>query len=82
MDDRRVAVRLSFSLLYGVQTGSGAQLPLKWVSGPISLGAKLQVHEADHSPPSNADVKKGGAIPSLPHTSSWYVKVMKIYPCA
>jgi hypothetical protein len=27
--------------------------------------------EADHSPPSNVDVKNGGTIPPLPHTSSW-----------
>jgi hypothetical protein len=27
--------------------------------------------ETDHSPPSNAEVKNGGAIPPLPHTSVW-----------
>jgi hypothetical protein len=31
----------------------------------LSLG-----HEADHSPPSNAEVKKGGVLPPLSHTSS------------
>jgi hypothetical protein len=28
--------------------------------------------EADHSSPSSAEVKKGGAIHPLPHTSSWH----------
>jgi hypothetical protein len=28
--------------------------------------------EADYSPPSSAEVKKGGAILPLPHTSSWH----------
>jgi hypothetical protein len=27
-------------------------------------------HEADHSPPSNVEVRKDGAIPPLPHASS------------
>jgi hypothetical protein len=34
-------------------------------------GGKVAGHEADHSPPSSAKVKNGGAIPPLPHTSSW-----------
>jgi hypothetical protein len=37
--------------------------PLKLI---LSLGVKRQGREADHSPPSSAEVKKGGAIPSLP----------------
>jgi hypothetical protein len=32
---------------------------------------KRQGREADHSPPSSADVKNGGAIPPLPPMSSW-----------
>jgi hypothetical protein len=27
--------------------------------------------QADHSPPSTTEAKNGGAIPPLPHTSSW-----------
>jgi hypothetical protein len=38
----------------------------------ISPGAKRTGHEADHSPSSNAKVKNGGAIPTLPHMSSWH----------
>jgi hypothetical protein len=29
--------------------------------------------QADHSPPSSAEVKKSGAVPPLPHTSSCIV---------
>jgi hypothetical protein len=36
----------------------------------LSPGVKRQVREADHSPPSRAEVKNGGAIPLLLHTSS------------
>jgi hypothetical protein len=32
-------------------------------------GLKQQGHETDRSPPFNAEVKKGGAIPPLPHVS-------------
>jgi hypothetical protein len=35
------------------------------------LGVKRPLHEVDHSSPSNAEVKNGGAISPLPHTSSW-----------
>jgi hypothetical protein len=48
------------------------QQPLiQWVPGAVSPGAKRKVREADHSPPASAEVKNGGAIPSLPHTYSW-----------
>jgi hypothetical protein len=36
-----------------------------------STGVKRQRRESDHSPPSSAEVKKAGAIPPLPHASSW-----------
>jgi hypothetical protein len=32
---------------------------------------KRQGCEADHSPPSSAEVKNGGAIPPLPDTFLW-----------
>jgi hypothetical protein len=51
--------------LQSVPTGSGAR--------PASCpGSKAAGREADHSPPSSADVKNGGAIPPLPHMSSWH----------
>jgi hypothetical protein len=39
------------------------------VPGALSLGVKRLGQEADHSPPSSAEVNNGGAIPQLPHTS-------------
>jgi hypothetical protein len=35
----------------------------------ISFGTKRQGRKADHSPPSTAEVKEGGAIPPLHHIS-------------
>jgi hypothetical protein len=48
------------------------QPPIQWVLGAISPGVKWSEGKADHSPPSSAEVKNGGAIPSLPHMSSWH----------
>jgi hypothetical protein len=44
------------------------QPPIEWVPVVERLGCL-----ADHSPPSSAEVKNGGAIPPLPHKSSWLV---------
>jgi hypothetical protein len=58
-----------FSLLYNVQTNSGAHP----ASYPMGIGGSLKRpgREADYSPPSSAEAKNGGAIQPLPHTSSW-----------
>jgi hypothetical protein len=61
-----------FSFIHNVHTGCGAQ-PAAYpvgIGGSLSLGVKRPFGEADHSPPSSAEVKNGGAIPSSP-TSSW-----------
>jgi hypothetical protein len=48
-----------------------------WIRGWLGYrvifdqGVKRQEHEAGHSDPSSAEVKNGGAIPPLLHTSSW-----------
>jgi hypothetical protein len=34
------------------------QPPIQWVTGTLSLGVKRQEREADHSPPSSAEVKE------------------------
>jgi hypothetical protein len=44
---------------------------IQWVPGALSLVVKRSEHEADHSPSSSAEVKNGGAVPQLSHTSSW-----------
>jgi hypothetical protein len=49
-----------------------ASRPTLGPTQPPSLGVKWQGCEAEHSPPSSGEVKKGAAIPSLPHTSSWH----------
>jgi hypothetical protein len=36
-----------------------------------SAGIKRSGPETDHSPSSNAEVKKDGSAPPLPHMSSW-----------
>jgi hypothetical protein len=46
------------------------QPPVQWVPGALSLGVKQSGRETDHSPPSSAKVKNGGAISPLPHMSS------------
>jgi hypothetical protein len=43
------------------------QPSVKWVPG-----IKRSERDADHSPPSSAEVEKVGAIPPLPHMSSWH----------
>jgi hypothetical protein len=47
-----------FSLHYRVQNGSRTHLAsYQWAPGALSLGVKRPGREADHSPPSSADVK-------------------------
>jgi hypothetical protein len=56
-----------FSLLHSDHTGCGAHPASYAVDASGSfLGVKQSVREADHSPPSAAEVKDGGAIPPLP----------------
>jgi hypothetical protein len=54
------------SLFHGIQTSSGAH-PASYPMGTGGSfpGVKWQGHEADHSLPSSAEVKNGGAIPPL-----------------
>jgi hypothetical protein len=61
-----------FSLLHSVHTGSRAH-PASYPmgTGALSLEIKLAGREADHSSPYSVEVKNGGAMPLLPHMSSW-----------
>jgi hypothetical protein len=45
--------------------------PSLLTNGSVSLGVRRPGREADRSLLSSAEVKNGGAIPPLPHTSSW-----------
>jgi len=47
------------------------QPPIQQVSGALSLGLKQPRYEADHSPPSEAEVKNAWSSTSTPHASSW-----------
>jgi hypothetical protein len=59
------------SLFHSIMTGVvPIQPPIQWVPGAFSLRVKQLGHEADHSSPSSAKVKKGGAITSTPQMSS------------
>jgi hypothetical protein len=42
------------------------QPPIQWVPGALSLGVKGPRREADHSPPSSAEVKKAWSYASTP----------------
>jgi hypothetical protein len=46
------------------------QPPIQWEPKSISLGIKRSGHETDFLPPSNVEVKNGGAVPPLPNISS------------
>jgi hypothetical protein len=46
------------------------QPPIRWIPAAIFLWVKRPGFDAEHSPPSSAEGKNGGAIPSLPHISS------------
>jgi hypothetical protein len=48
---------------------------IQWVPGTPFLGVKRPGHEADHSPPSSADVKNAWSYTSTPQYvfMSWYL---------
>jgi hypothetical protein len=48
------------------------QPPIQWQPEGLSPGLKWLRRKAEHSPQPSAEVENGGAIPPLPHTSSWY----------
>jgi hypothetical protein len=67
----KVSVKLSCDSSVGIATGFGvlgfgSKLPIKWVPGALSLGLKWPGREADHSPPSNAEIKNAWSYTSTP----------------
>jgi hypothetical protein len=48
------------------------QTTIQWVLGALSTGVKRPAREANHSPPSNAVVKNGGAVPPLLRMCFWH----------
>jgi hypothetical protein len=63
----RFPERQNFNLLYSVQAGSGAR-PASYPMGTGGdfPGVERPRSEADHSPPSNAEIKNDEAIPPIP----------------
>jgi hypothetical protein len=57
-----------FSTVFRLASGP-THLPIQWVLRAPSPRVKLLERQADHSPPSSAEVKNGGATPPPPHTS-------------
>jgi hypothetical protein len=54
------------------------QPPFQWVSAFLSLGVKRSVHEGDHSPPSNAEVKEWVELYlHSPNKPSWRGALLK-----
>jgi hypothetical protein len=48
------------------------QPPIQWVQGALSSGVKQQAREADHSPPSSAEVREWVELHlHSPNTHSW-----------
>jgi hypothetical protein len=74
-DDRgsvsaRGKVFLFFTALRPVLEGTHP--PIQWETLTCSSGVKRQGRETNHPPPSSAEVKNVGAMPSFLHMSSWY----------
>jgi hypothetical protein len=75
LDDRGIGVRVPvgsriFSTSSRPALGSG-QPPIQWVPGALCPGLKGQGHEADHTPPTIAEVKKMWIYTSTRHTPLW-----------
>jgi hypothetical protein len=67
-----VSIVRGYGLGFNSTLALGPTQPLsQWVLGSLSQGVELPGCEADHSPPSSAEVKNGGAIPPLSDTSLW-----------
>jgi hypothetical protein len=61
LDDRGVAVRVPVDKNFHFSVSSRpvlgpTQSPIQWVPGALSLGVKWTGREADHSPPTSAEV--------------------------
>jgi hypothetical protein len=61
-------VQILYKVFYGIpRTALGPiQPPIQWAPGALSLGVKQLEYEADHSPPSSAEVKNEWSYTSTP----------------
>jgi hypothetical protein len=60
------------------------QPPIQWVPGALSLGVKQLGHEAEHSPPSSAEIKEWVELylhsPNMPSWHGTQLKNILTYP--
>jgi hypothetical protein len=54
------------------------QLHIQWISGALSVGVKRPGREADHSPPSSAEVKEFVAWCLVEHRGQLYAIFMRV----
>jgi hypothetical protein len=87
LDDGGVGVRVPvrsriffFSKSSRPALGS-TQPPIQCVPRAVSSGVKRPGREADHSPPTSAEVKESGSIHPLLHTPSWRSEKKRSYSC-
>jgi len=70
LDDRGFESRQGLGiLLFTIESGPAVgppQPPIQWVSGALSLGLKRPWREADHLPPSSAEVRNTCSYTSTP----------------
>jgi hypothetical protein len=69
-DSRQEQEIFLFSIMFRPALGP-TQPPIQWISGALSPGVERLGREPDHSPPSCAEVKDGGAITLFLNASSW-----------
>jgi hypothetical protein len=48
------------------------QPPIEWILVVLSPRVKQEGRETNHSPPSSAEAKNGGAVPPFTDMSSWH----------
>jgi hypothetical protein len=64
-DSRRRLGIFLFTIVFRTALGS-IQPPILWITGALSLGVKRPRREADHSPPSRAEVENAWSYTSTP----------------
>jgi hypothetical protein len=64
--DSRWGLRIFLFITMSRMVLGPTQPPIQWMPGSLSLGVKWLRHEADHSPPSSAEVKNASSYISTP----------------